>query len=132
MTEGVDLSKYQPPEAMDPFDFVILNVEDPYFGGKVAHAYDTGKRWDIYKWCYANTSGQQMLNVAKRNVDLVYRQGTRYPQFWLDYEDGGVAQWQIDEWFAACDGAQVTSGLYCYLYLMNAQGITFTRDGWIA
>ncbi len=132
---GVDISKYQAPSAMDGWDFAIFNVEDPYIGAKVDHAYETNKNWNIYKWQYPTQSGLYSFQVAKHIVDGLYR-GGRYPQFFLDYEESGVAPWQRDEWYHACQASGIPQqpGFYNYLYLMRQQGLSFYPDetGWLA
>src|SRR5262245_8326817 len=52
MARGVDISKFQLASAMEGWDLVILNVEDPGFAEKARHAHELGIVWDIYKWIY--------------------------------------------------------------------------------
>jgi hypothetical protein len=121
MTRGVDISKFQSPSAMDGWDFVILNVEDPGFAEKARRAHELGIPWDIYKWIFPGASGSEMFARAHDLVNAVGLPG-RQPGYWADYEESGVAAHQVGEWFAAADAAGVKVGWYTYLNVVNAEG----------
>jgi hypothetical protein len=134
VTRGVDISKFQSASAMDGWDFVILNVEDPGFGEKASRAHELGIPWDIYKWIYppgATDSagrpipdagnGAESFAIAKDLVDRTNIPG-REPGYWGDYEQAGVTASQVREWFAAADAAHVKAGWYTYLHILNAEG----------
>lgn len=123
--DGPDLSKYQGASAMAGYDFCYENIEDPNRASKFDFAAANGIPISPYKWCFPGQSGAQMLEVAKRNTDPLLRPGMINPIYILDYEEAGVAPWQITGWFEACDRAGVRKGLYTYLYMMNAQGFGF-------
>lgn len=134
MTRGVDISVFQKAPAMDGWDFVILNVEDPDFAEKARRAHELAIPWDIYKWIYPPGAtddkgrpipdagnGVESFAIAKALVDGANIPG-REPGYWADYEHAGVTANQVREWFAAGDAAGVKVGWYTYLHVLNAEG----------
>lgn len=134
MIFGTDVSKFQTKEAILGYPFTILNVEDPTFAEKAQFAIDNGIVWDIYKWIYPPGAtdgsgrplrdagnGAESFAIARELVDQANFPG-RAPGYWADYEQGGVEARQVGEWFGAADQAGVQSGLYTYLFVLNAQG----------
>ena len=110
---GVDISRYQDAEAMDGYDFVIVNVEDPTLAGKIERAKNLGIPWGLYTWIYPG--GRNDMARAKVQADIL---GDPPVGYWLDYEQAGVSPADLD---AALDTAAELgifdrTGVYTYLY----------------
>ncbi len=108
MIFGFDLSRYDGLEDVRP-EFVILNVEDPGFGDKVARAVVLGIPWGVYLWIYPG-----VLPAVGWMLDRTRAQGHGEPPvgYWADYEEAGVSPDQVSNWFARCDAAGVKAGYY--------------------
>lgn len=129
ITTGFDLSRYddEGPDGSDavadPFaKFIIINAEDPRGGNKAHRAVDLGKPWTIYPWVYPGESGNAIVDRALRAAD---RWGAGRPtlgDFWADYEQGGVAPWQLAQARERRDRDGLIGGVYTYLYVLNGQG----------
>jgi hypothetical protein len=115
--QGVDISRYQGAEAMDGWGFVIVNVEDPGFGAKIDRAKSLGIPWGPYTWIYPGNGRRDM----ERSVQRCAPHGDPPMGHWLDYEQAGVSQGDID---AALQRARELGvldrvGIYTYLYLIR-------------
>jgi hypothetical protein len=130
---GYDLSKYQGREAVRPA-FVILNMEDPDYGGKRQVAIGDGIPDAGYLWINPNENGASHVERALRLAD---KHGGMPPEgIYLDYEQGGVGPWQLDQCLAAIDSRGLLGqfGLYTYLYIIAtvaAQWAAFIKK-WLA
>ncbi len=107
-----DLSRYDPIEAVDLYDGVILNVEDPGFAAKRDRAVANGKPWGVYSWVYPGGG------VGAVDRALVGRGSPL--GMWLDYEQGGVAPSDLTAAYGRADQLGVKVGVYTYLYILDS------------
>jgi hypothetical protein len=126
---GTDISRYQPAGAMDDWSFVIVNAEDPGFDEKIRRAIARGIPWGPYTWMYPGSGARDM----QRAVDRCKPHGAPPLGYWLDYEQAGVSQGDIDAALQRARelGVFERTGIYTYLYLIanvNLHG----RPLWLA
>lgn len=115
---GVDISRYQGPEAMDDYSFAILNVEDPSVGRKVTHARELSIPWGYYSWVYPGRGA----DATERTLEAERTLGVPPLGHWFDYEEAGVSP---NDLLAAWNHAQSVGlsgrvGTYTYLYLLES------------
>lgn len=106
---GYDLSRYDEVEAVDQAAFVIVNVDDPGLGDKIGRAQAQAKPWGGYKWIYPGASG---WNAATECAAKLRAFGEAPLGSWADYEDNGVDQGQLVEWFRGLDSVSARGGYY--------------------
>lgn len=137
MISGVDVSKYQTPDALDGWDFAILNHEDPTFSGKLDRCVALGIPYAFYGWLYPGR-GREALTRMKAHDELLALNGDRRPEFyWLDYEQSGVSPGDLaDGLQAAADtGVAAMTGTYSYLAVISTIIDVIARYGsplWLA
>jgi hypothetical protein len=108
---GTDTSKFQRFGTYEAGAFEIVNAEDPTMPTKIARNVDDARPWGLYVWVYAGEGGASLINRARVAID---RAGHGVPPLlvWWDYEDKGVAQWQLDDAFRAADSVGLPTGYY--------------------
>lgn len=106
---GYDLSRYDGLEAVDSAAFVIVNVDDPGLGDKIGRAVAQAKPWGGYKWIYPGASG---WNAATECAAKLRAFGEAPLGSWADYEDNGVDQGQLVDWFRGLDSVSARGGYY--------------------
>lgn len=112
MTTIADLSRYDPLEAVDLYDGVILNVEDPGFAQKRDRAIATGKPWGTYIWVYPGqgaAAGQKAHDVGTGSLGA-----------WLDFEQAGATAGDLRGALDRADSLGAKIGVYTYLYILNS------------
>jgi hypothetical protein len=120
-----DLSRYDPLTAVDAYDGVILNIEDPGFAAKRDRAVAKGIPWGTYSWVYPGRGA----NAAQAAHDA----GVGPLGAWLDYEQVGVGPDDLTAALARGDELGLKLGVYTYLYILPSVAGRF--DGhplWLA
>jgi hypothetical protein len=127
--QGVDISRYQGAEEMDGWGFVIVNVEDPGFDHKITRAKNLGIPWGPYTWIYPGNGRRDM----ERSVARTAPHGAPPMGHWLDYEQAGVSQGDIDAALQRAGELSVIerTGIYTYLYLIGGVNLR-GRPLWLA
>ncbi len=128
-TFGVDVSRYQSVAAIHGWDFVIVNVEDPTLGAKIEYARALNIPWGFYTWLYPGNGAGDMT----RAVQAAARIGDPPLGYWLDYEQDGVSQRDIDSALAVAraHGVEARTGIYTYLYIVDSIDLR-GRPLWLA
>lgn len=111
MTTIADLSRYDPLEAVDLYDGVILNVEDPGFAAKRDRAIEKNIPWGTYIWVYPG----QGANAGQKAHDIP----TGSLGAWLDFEQAGATAADLRAALARADQLGTKIGVYTYLYILN-------------
>lgn len=106
---GYDLSRYDELNAGDTAAFVIVNVDDPNLEYRVTRAQAQSKPWGGYKWIYPGASG---WNAATECAAKLRAFGEAPLGSWADYEDNGVDQGQLVDWFRGLDSVSARGGYY--------------------
>lgn len=133
MIIGTDTSKYQPLGSYDPGAFEIVNVEEPDgnggdFTATIARNVRDGRPWGVYLWVHPGRA----VNVGGAVASVRgLGHGDGALGYWLDYEESGVEQWQIDDAYAQADALAIRCGLYTYLYQLPGVA-TRSRPLWLA
>lgn len=112
MTTIADLSRYDPLEAVDLYDGVILNVEDPGFGAKRDRAIQKNIPWGTYIWVYPGqgaAAGQKAHDIPSGSLGA-----------WLDFEQSGATADDLSAALNRADELGVKIGVYTYLYILNS------------
>lgn len=104
-----DLSRYDPVEAVDLYDGVILNVEDPGYEAKRDRAIARGVPWGVYSWVYPGKGPAAIERVHGIDAPL---------GVWLDYEQAGVQPVDLSAALTLADGLGMRVGVYTYLYIL--------------
>src|SRR5262245_10587338 len=129
---GTDTSRYQQLGTYDPRQFELVNCEEPDGGGgdfsdtirtRAAQGIPVGG----YLWVHPG----QRVDVARAHQRFVNVGVVPTAGYWLDDEEGGVAQWQVDDAVAQADALGVPMHLYTYLYLLPTVD-TRGRRLWLA
>lgn len=117
---GTDTSRYQPLGSYDPGEFEIVNAEEPDgnggdFTATIEKNINDGRPWGIYVWAYPGQRAR--LEAAVARVEFLF--GKVPPLgYWLDYEQHGCEQWQIDAFREDALRLGVKAGLYTYLFIL--------------
>lgn len=129
MIFGTDTSKYQRDGTYDPGAFEIVNAEDPTMPTKVQREALNGRPAGLYVWVYPGEPGHSMVNRAQA---ALARAGAPCELgVWWDYEDRGVAQWQLADVFQAADAVGLWSGYYSNAGTVD-HGPLMNRAWWLA
>jgi hypothetical protein len=105
---GYDLSRFDGLDAVQG-DFVILNVEDPGFGDKVARAVEQATSWGVYQWIYPGEA-PPVGGMHDRTTGLGH--GEPPVGYWADFEQVGCTPDLLDSWFGQCDAHGLKAGYY--------------------
>lgn len=112
MTTIADLSRYDPLEAVDLYDGVILNIEDPGFIQKRDRAIANSKPWGTYSWVYPG----QGAAASER----AFTTGTGPLGAWLDYEQNGLNGNDLTAALRRGEELGLKLGVYTYLYIIGS------------
>lgn len=113
MTTIADLSRYDALEAVDLYDGVILNIEDPGFTAKRDRAIAKGIPWGTYSWVYPGGGAAA--------ADRAYQAASAPPLgVWLDYEQTGVTPQDLTNALNRGDQLGLKLGVYTYLYIIDS------------
>jgi hypothetical protein len=116
MIFGADLSSYDGSDGtvVDPYQFVILNVQDPTIAAKINRAKAKGIPWGLYTWVYPG-AGANSITLAKRIIDTY---GKPPKGVWLDYEQAGVTPGDLTDALVTGEQAGMELGVYTYLAIL--------------
>lgn len=128
MIFGVDVSKWQPTEAVDGWAFAVLNCEDPGYRDKIRRCEAQRIVWQPYVWVRPGEPGWAVMDRAKQVTEYA---GYPCRFVWADYEEAGVTQDQLDGFFARADELGIGAGYYANAHAVDHQPF-LGRPFWLA